>query len=309
MAPIIYKINSPVFRNKMAAFDYDWTLVNPKNGKKFPTNINDWQYLYDDVPKKLKQYYENNFMIVIFTNQSKLWKCQQIMIVAEDLNIPIFVVISMDKQEYKPNPSIFYDFINKNTINNLKSFFVGDALGRKHDFADSDKKFAENIDIKYFSPEEIFNEPIDIPITIDIMSKISLFNDPEIIIMVGYPGSGKTTIANIICQNKKYILIESDVYKTSKNMIKNSIIHIKNNKSIIFDATNNTIKKRKEYILLADKYNYHIQCIHVTTSIDLSYKRNKQRDDEKQILRIAYSVYTKYYEEPNENEGFKLNLI
>jgi hypothetical protein len=31
MPPIIYKINNPIFRDKMAAFDYDWTLVNPKN--------------------------------------------------------------------------------------------------------------------------------------------------------------------------------------------------------------------------------------------------------------------------------------
>ena len=38
-------------------------------------------------------------------------------------------------------------------------------------------------------------------------------------------------------------------------------------------------------------------------------KRNKLRNYEKYVPKIAYSVYTKNYEEPNENEGFKLFII
>ena len=30
---VIYKIKNPEYRDKMAALDYDWTLVNPQNGK------------------------------------------------------------------------------------------------------------------------------------------------------------------------------------------------------------------------------------------------------------------------------------
>ena len=39
MSPIIYTINNAVFRENMASFDYDWTTVNPKNGKTFPSDI------------------------------------------------------------------------------------------------------------------------------------------------------------------------------------------------------------------------------------------------------------------------------
>ena len=69
----------------MAAFDYDWTMVNPKDGKTFPTSIDDWQWMYPNVPEKIKQYYEDGYMIVVFSNQSKKWKCDQIRIG----NVPI----------------------------------------------------------------------------------------------------------------------------------------------------------------------------------------------------------------------------
>lgn len=305
MPPTIYNINNAIIREKMAAFDYDWTLVSPKDGKTFPSNIDDWIWLYPNIPEKIKSYYENEFMIVIFTNQSKFWKHEQIKLVAESLNIPIFIVVATEKCDYKPNPILFNILIENNKINKDRSFFIGDALGRKSDFSDSDKVFAENIGIPYYCPEQIFhikNEIIEIPI-------IPLFDDKQIIIMMGYPGSGKSTIAKNICINKEYIYIEGDVYKTSTKMIKASLEHITKNKSIVFDATNSSSKKRKEYVDLGKKYNYKIVCIHVSTSLEISFKRNKLRNYEKYVPKIAYSVYTKNYEEPNENEGFKLFII
>ena len=80
-------------------------------------------------------------------------------------------------------------------------------------------------------------------------------------------------------------------------------------KSIIFDATHSSIKKRNEYIEFSKKYSYEVKCIHATTSLDESYKRNKLRSDEKVVPKIAYSVYKKYYQEPTEEEGFVLYKI
>ena len=192
--------------------------------------------------------------------------------------------------------------MGENEINKEESIFVGDALGRKSDFSDSDKVFAENIGIKWYSPEDMFvnkSENFELP-------NISLSMNPEIIIMMGYPGSGKSTIAENICKNEKYIHIAGDVYKTSSKMRKASLEYILQSKSIVFDATHSSIKKRKEFIELGNKHNYEIKCIHVNTSLDISYKRNKSRCDDKQVPKIAYSVYKKYYEEPTEEEGFKL---
>ena len=305
MSPTIYNINNAKIQEKMASFDYDWTIVNPKDGKTFPTSIDDWQWMYSNVPEKIKQYYEDGYMIVVFSNQSKKWKCEQIEMVMKQLEIPLFVVIATEKSEYKPNHILFNTPFGENTINKEESFFIGDALGRKSDFSDSDKVFAENIGIKWYSPEDIFinkSAIFEIP-------NIPLSPNPEIIIMMGYPGSGKSTIVENICKNENYIHIAGDIHKTSSKMRKASLEYILQSKSIVFDATHSSIKKRKEFIDLSKKYNYEVKCIHVTTSLDISYKRNKSRCDEKQVPKIAYSVYKKYYEEPTEEEGFTLYRV
>jgi bifunctional polynucleotide phosphatase/kinase len=305
MTPTIYNLNNAVNRDKMAAFDYDWTLVSPKGGKTFPSNVDDWEWLYPSIPEKIKGYYEDGFMIVIFTNQSKAWKHEQIQLVAKTLGIPLFIVVATEKCDYKPNPILFNILMGNDKISKEKSFFVGDALGRSGDFSDSDKIFAENIGIPCYCPEQVFHvksEITEIP-------TIPLSDEKQIIIMMGYPGSGKTTIAKNICKNESFVYLEGDLYKTSTKMIKASLEHITQNKSIIFDATNSSSKKRQEYIELGKKYNYKIVCIHLSTPLEVAYKRNKLRNYEKYVPKIAYSVYKKNYEEPNETEGFRLFVI
>ena len=63
-------------------------------------------------------------------------------------------------------------------------------------------------------------------------------------------------------------------------------------------------KKRAQYIELSKKNNYVVKCIHLKASLDVSYKRNMMRKDEKKVPKIAFSVYKKYYEEPDISEGF-----
>lgn len=305
MPPLIINLNHAEHREKMAAFDYDWTLVQPKGGKTFPSNIDDWEWLYPTIPDKLRSYHEDGYMVVIFTNQSKAWKHDQIQLVAKTLEIPLFIVIATEKTDYKPNPILLPSLIGGNTILKAESFFVGDALGRKSDFSDSDKVFAENIGIPCFSPEQAFH----IPTKEFALPTIPLSNEKEIIIMMGYPGSGKSTIAKHICTNGKYVCVEGDVYKTVSKMLKKSTEYISQKKCVVFDATNSSIKKRKEYIDHANKYGYKVLCVHVSTPLDVSYKRNKARDDDKSVPKIAYSVYSKYYEEPTETEGFTLYTI
>jgi bifunctional polynucleotide phosphatase/kinase len=301
MPPIIYKINNPVMTNMIAAFDYDHTLVKPKDGRQFPKDVNDWMWLYPNIPRKIKRYYSKGYTIVIFTNQTKEWKCDQIKNVMETLDIPIIVCIAMNKIEHKPNTIMFDSIIDKNDIDMDDSFFVGDALGRKNDFSDSDKMFAINIGIKYKSPEHFFVRKNKQDIVYDY--NIDIPKHKEVVIMVGYPGSGKSTLVNRVFKENNYFVISGDVYKTSSKMIKVANDNIDNNMSIVFDATNSNKKKRAEYISFANKIKYPVRIIHMNTSIEQSYERNIMREENMIVPKIAYSVYNKYFEEPTSDEA------
>ena len=116
MSPIVYNINNATLKEKMASFDFDWTIVNPKEGKTFPSDVDDWEWLYPNIPEKIKEYYNNGYMIVIFTNQTKKWKHQQIKNVISLLEIPVFIVIATAKVTHKPNPVLFNVLIAPNNI-------------------------------------------------------------------------------------------------------------------------------------------------------------------------------------------------
>jgi bifunctional polynucleotide phosphatase/kinase len=298
MPPIVWKLHSARRRKKIAAFDYDWTLVRPKSGGTFPKDVHDWQWLFPSVPETLRALYDKGFMIVIFTNQSKTWKQDQIRTVLEPLNIPMFIGIAVHKEDYKPNRLMFDTILQTHRWDPRSSFFVGDALGRKGDWSNSDLMFANAVGLHSKAPEEFFSsvrqQPVPIP------------KDPEIVIMVGYPGSGKTTFAtSLVSEKDTYKIIHGDTYKTSKKMIQVAEDYLKThpNHSIVFDATHPSRAKRAEYIEFAKRLNYSVRCIHVTTSLEDAYARNMQRPADKQIPRIVYYKYRKAFEEPMRDEG------
>ena len=298
MAPHIIKIGKFRLRGKMAMFDYDWTLVKPLSNGTFSKSVDDWRWLTEKVPDILEDYYKKGYCIVIISNQTRNteMKLQQISNVLSTLKIPSLISVGYEDIDKKPNRTMF-DLIKKDKkIDMKKSFYVGDALGRQGDWSDSDKKFAENIDIKkIYSPDDLFS------IKNDKKLIIKEFDKQEIIVLVGYPGSGKTTIANTF-DNKRYMTINGDIFKNSKNMIKESEKYIKSNYSIIFDATNPSIEKRKEYIDFAKSKNIPIRCINVETDITTSMFRNNKRD--KVIPKITYYVFRKNYVKPTIEEGF-----
>ena len=303
MSPHIHVLNGGVLGAKIASFDYDWTIVNPKDGSTFPRDVEDWSWFSEETPQVIKNYQEEGFTIVIFTNQTKVWKIEQILKVCETMNIPMFVCVAMEKADHKPNTIMFDKLLDGREISKADSFFVGDALGRKSDFSDSDKVFAERVGLTCIAPETIFM----CHTFTNQVAGIEIRPDPEIIIMMGYPGSGKSTIGQEICKSDQYVLLKGDDFKSNTGkMIKASIEHLVEKKSIVFDATNSSEKKRALYIALAQKYDYPVRCIHVSTSLGISYKRNKFRQDKEQVPKIAYSVYKKHFDEPVQGEGFEL---
>jgi bifunctional polynucleotide phosphatase/kinase len=310
MAPTIFKIGSFRARKKIAAFDYDWTLVKPSSGGTFPRNVEDWKWLNDSVVDKVKDVYKRGFAIIIFTNQTKTWKCDQIKVALAGLEVPVLVAIGMEKADQKPAISLF-DAAVTWTWDHDVSYFVGDALGRRGDWSDSDRVFAERVGFKTIkAPEDVFPYAKEDR----VVPRVQPATRQEIVIMIGYPGSGKSTIARDILGAAGYEVLSGDELKTSAKMIKTAEKIIKENdgkakKSFVFDATNPSRKKRAEYIEFANKWKLPVRCIHVATSQEESMARNQKRPKDKIIPRIAYNLYKKNFEEPIASEGCEVILV
>jgi len=124
-----------------------------------------------------------------------------------------------------------------------------------------------------------------------------------VVIMVGFPGSGKSTVAKSL----EMTVISGDELKTAPKMIKAAEAALKANPSasIVFDATNATRAKRAEYVAFARRHNLPVRCIHVATPIEVSMERNRGR--EKPVPNIALYLYRKKFEVPVEEEGFTVS--
>lgn len=306
MPATVLKIDKPRHRKKVAMFDYDWTLVKPKTGGTFPKDVEDWMWLFPSIPETLRAYYEKGYAIVVFTNQSKAWKVQQIETVMSKVGIPCAVYVGMQKEEQKPATTIFTEFLGDKEWDTKKSFFVGDALGRAADFSDSDKVFAERIGVRaanIYAPEAFFEH--EKPKT-KSPPRVARASTQELVVMVGYPASGKSTITQTVFKPNGYEILESDELKTVAKIrsgLKKALVA---GKSVVVDATNPTRDRRKEYIDIAKAIspNIQIRAIHVATTMEESVARNNLRPKEKGVPMIAYYTYRKRFEAPTVDEGF-----
>ena len=74
--------------------------------------------------------------------------------------------------------------------------------------------------------------------------------------MVGYPASGKSTIAHSL-NKENYYVVSGDIHKTVPKMIKDAQQHL--DKSIVFDSTGGNKEKRKKFVDFAKKHQLPIR--------------------------------------------------
>lgn len=130
--------------------------------------------------------------------------------------------------------------------------------------------------------------------------------EQEMIIMIGFPGSGKSTIASSFNQNQ-YKIISGDELKTANKMLKIAKEAIENKKSVIIDSTNLSKKRRAIFIELAKQYGIPIRCFYIDISMEEAIYRNNKRD--KGVPKIVYNIFKKKFEYPTEDEGCKVIKI
>jgi bifunctional polynucleotide phosphatase/kinase len=155
------------------------------------------------------------------------------------------------------------------------SFFVGDAAGREGDWSRNDIDVAARIGVKFYVPEEVFPLFTKEPVTKEPVLRGGV--EQEVLIMVGYPASGKSTVAREMQEKYGYVHIDGDIFKTGPKMVKEAEKYVGTPNSVIFDATNGTKERRKLYIDFAKKHNLKVRCLWKTTPIDVSMEQNRER--------------------------------
>jgi len=285
---------------RFAIFDVDWTLIKPKEGRKFPQNVDDWQWLRKSVPETVRKFFVDGFEIIFLTDQSKPWKVTMIENVISVLAVDVTCLIAMNKAFHKPNPAFFLETFSNGTFDRGSSFFVGDAAGREGDWSRNDIDVAARIGVKFYTPEEVFplfkgEEPVFVP---------HEDGKQEVLIMVGYPASGKSTVAREMQEKYGYAHIDGDVFKTAPKMVKEAEKYVGTPNSVIFDATNGTKERRKLYIDFAKKHNLKVRCLWKTTPIDLSMEQNRERQKQggPKVPDVVFYTYRKRFEEPSGSE-------
>lgn len=313
----------PRLSNKIAAFDLDDTLITTKSKKKFAIDSNDWKLLMTNTIDKIKSLYDSGFYFVIITNQAglksdekiEMWKTK-VENILKSINIPCVLRASIAHNQYRKPNTQFLNTIGVDSFDS-DSFYCGDAAGREGDHSDCDYKFALNAQLKFTTPEELFNNetitipPIKYPFNIkgefinQVVPKIK-YKEKEMIIMVGFPGSGKSHYARAL-SDSGYVRVNNDELKTKAKCIKIATQTIEENKSLVIDNTNPSKSTRKQYIDIAKNAGYQVRCIHVTTSYDharhnMYFRANTQSGSF--IPELVYRKYQKEFEEPSTSEGF-----
>lgn len=130
---------------------------------------------HDSVKPKLEEFAQKGFKIIIFTNQagvesgkvtiSDLQK--KFKLIQEYLGIPIIFLAATQSDKFRKPAVGMWELLKDRIFKGSKidmgeSFYCGDAAGRpatatrKKDFTDTDIKFAANVGLKFYTPEQFF---------------------------------------------------------------------------------------------------------------------------------------------------------
>ncbi|KAJ9105946.1 hypothetical protein QFC19_003280 [Naganishia cerealis] len=194
---------------KIAIYDLDGTLIQPKSGARFPKDARDWKWWDPNVKAKLAEVRDKQ------------------------------VLAATAKDEYrKPGIGLYELLLNLYESKGLEidienSFYVGDAAGRAGDHNDTDRKFAVNAGLTFYTPEQYFSikdagfQPFkgfdataaleatkNLPLVTPANTPIIPASTKEIVLFVGYPASGKTSFYNKYFKPHGYVHVNQDSLKT-----------------------------------------------------------------------------------------------
>lgn len=286
----VYKQKDLKQTKECIGFDLDGTLINQSNE------------LLPFVKDRLHNLYQQGYNLFILSNQKRRKigdpkLDQKIDKVTKELDVPMSVYCAREEDVYrKPNPGVNY--LLPKSFGKVK-YFVGDAAGRSGDHSDDDLQFAKNIGVPHYTPESYF-----LPFEELTRNSVFDFGDKTMIIMIGYPGSGKS---QYISDNlDDYEVISRDELKTMEKCEKETERVLREGGNVVIDNVNFKESDRERFIKLGKKYGYHIIGMLMTNTMESSMHYAKKREEMtgKKIPAVVFYKLRKEFQIPDEKEGF-----
>ncbi|KAL3472793.1 polynucleotide kinase 3 phosphatase-domain-containing protein [Aspergillus californicus] len=303
---------------KVAAFDFDSTLVKTASGNKFPSHANDWKWWNECVPSRLRELNKEGFQLVIMSNQKAVRLKKEktggdsksltilkgrLSNMMKELNVPLSAYAATADDEYrKPRAGMWREFVDDydldvTGIDTLKSIFVGDAAGRPNDHSLADRGFASNASLSFKTPEEFFlnadPEPtvdsfnpsvyVQSDSTEDVSPPFSRQSPVELVIFCGSPGAGKSTFYWNYLEPLEYERVNQDILKTKPKCIKVAKEHLAAGRSVVVDNTNADPETRAQWIAVAKEFGVPIRCVYFSAPPALCKHNNAVRAANKSL--------------------------
>lgn len=273
--------------NKVIIFDLDWTLAY-HNHHLYVHDADDINIL-PNRREVLEKLVKKGYSVVIITNQfckkDKKNRIDRVRKFLIELALPVYCFIATDKDNYRKPNTGFKEVLNQ-YINNIDYIgLIGDALGREGDFDDSDKVLGQRLGIKLIlSPEQVFR-PTEVPD----------FKHPCLIMMVGAPGSGKSSYYDRYLSDLK--LVRQDELKTKPKVISAIKSYLSEQYSVVVDSTNPKLVDRENiYKLVSSNYS-----IYILYFVRDGHKFNSLRSHK--VPDIVYHIFHKNFDVPTAEEG------
>ncbi|XP_073513891.1 bifunctional polynucleotide phosphatase/kinase [Phyllobates terribilis] len=340
--------------SKIAGFDIDGTIITTKSGKVFPTSADDWRILFPEIPKKLKALLSDGYKVIFFTNQlgisrgklrPEVFKAKAEAIL-DELGIPVQIFVATGMGIYRKPVTGMWDYLCDKANDGIEvkkedCVYIGDAAGRpanwapdrkKKDFSCSDRLFAVNIGINFYTPEEFFlgwkkatfqqltfdpkaldpNGPPYEPASSSLVS-----SSVEVVVTVGFPAAGKSTFIKENLVPKGYVYANRDTLGTWQKCVAACEEALKNKKSIVIDNTNPDLESRGRYINCAKNAGVPVRCFFFVAPIELAKHNNRFREMTSKghvsVNDMVMNSYKSKFVAPSPTEGFseilKINFV
>lgn len=253
--------------------------------------------------------------------------------------------IALSSQYRKPSPCMYQEYLAQFAPAVNRGYFIGDATDPIDDFSDSDYKFALNCRLGHINvaaittvtncanvaelnlilSSKIYEGPVDVwlPRTIfdnaadqppgciaDLFARI---HSSDIVILVGPPGCGKSTLAKQIVATTGALILSRDIGDTAtrsnittaklqKQFLR--LIADNPNTPVVVDATHPDVSSRSYY--LANKCGRRVIAVVITISTNSAQHLNGIRAFKggPKVPSVVYSVFAKKYALPTIVEGF-----